>query len=122
MIGYVTLGTNDLPRASAFYDKLLAALGGKRVFENDRGIGWGSGRASPMLSVMKPFDGEPATVGNGTMIALSADSRARVDAVYKLALTLGALDEGAAGARGEKFYGGYFRDLDGNKLCVFCMG
>ncbi|HWS75046.1 MAG TPA: VOC family protein [Quisquiliibacterium sp.] len=121
MIGYTTLGTNDLARAAAFYDKIAAALGGKRVFENERGIGWSAGRA-PMLSVMRPYDGKPASVGNGTMVALVTDSREKVDAVYKLALELGGQDEGAAGPRGERFYGGYFRDLDGNKLVVFCMG
>jgi len=121
MIGYVTLGTNDLARASAYYDALLASIGGKRVFQNERGIGWGAGRG-PMLSVMKPFDGKPATVGNGVMISLSVDSKEKVDAVYKLALELGGTDEGPAGPRGPTFYGGYFRDLDGNKLCVYHMG
>jgi predicted lactoylglutathione lyase len=89
MIGYVTLGTNDLPRAAAFYDALLAEIG---------------------------------TVGNGVMVALGVDSRATVDRVYKKALELGGTDEGPAGPRGDDFYAGYFRDLDGNKLSVFCMG
>lgn len=123
MIGYVTLGTNDLPRAAAFYDKLLASLGAKRAWENDRGIGWATGRNSPSLAVMKPFDGKAATCGNGTMVSLLADSREKVDEVYKLALELGGTDEGPAGPRGTSgFYGGYFRDLDGNKLCVFRFG
>jgi len=119
MIGYATLGTNDLERAAGFYDKIAEALGGKRVFKNDRGIGWSAGRG-PMLMVMKPFDGKAASVGNGTMIALSAESREKVDEVYKLALSLGGKDEGPVGARSERFYGGYFRDLDGNKLVVYC--
>ena len=123
MIGYVTLGTNDLPRAAAFYDKLLASLGAKRAWENDRGIGWAAGKGSPSLAVMKPFDGKAATAGNGTMVSLLADSREKVDAVYKLALELGGKDEGPAGPRGTSgFYGSYFRDLDGNKLCVFRFG
>ena len=122
MIGYATLGTNDLERAGAFYDRIAEALGGKRVFRNDRGIGWSSGKGVPMLMVMKPFDGQPATAGNGTMIAIPAGNRETVDAVYKLAIELGAQDEGAAGPRGERFYGGYFRDPDGNKLAVYCMG
>lgn len=121
MIGYVTLGTNDLARATAFYDKLAAALGAKRVFETERGIGWGAG-CGPMLSVMRPYDGKSASIGNGVMVALSADSREQVDAAYKLALELGGQDEGPAGPRGGRFYGGYFRDLDGNKLVVYCMG
>jgi len=122
MIGYVTLGTNDLPRAVAFYDTLLASLGAKRAWESDRGVGWAAGRGSPSLAVMKPFDGKAATAGNGTMVSLLAESREKVDEVYKLARELGAADEGAPGSRSPKFYGAYFRDLDGNKLCVFRMG
>ena len=121
MIGYATLGTNDLDRAGGFYDKIAEALGGKRVFKNDRGIGWSVNRG-PMLMLMKPFDGQAASVGNGVMIALVADSREKVDAVHKLALELGAKDEGAVGLRGEHFYSGYFRDPDGNKLVVYKMG
>jgi catechol 2,3-dioxygenase-like lactoylglutathione lyase family enzyme len=122
MIGYVTLGTNDLPRATAFYDKLLGALGAKRVYENERGIAWGTSMQAPSLGVMKPFDGQPATRGNGTMVALVVDSPAKVDALYKLAMELGGTDEGGPGPRGDGFYAAYFRDLDGNKLNVFCMG
>jgi catechol 2,3-dioxygenase-like lactoylglutathione lyase family enzyme len=122
MIGYVTLGTNDLPRAALFYDKLLASLGAKRAWENDRGIGWAAGRGSPSVAVMKPFDGQPASAGNGTMVALVTDSREKVDEVHKLALELGGADEGAPGMRTPTFYGAYFRDLDGNKLCVFRFG
>ena len=122
MIGYVTLGTNDLPRAAAFYDTLLAELGAKRTWESERGIGWGTAMDKPSLAVMKPFDGKPATVGNGVMVALAVDSREKVDRLYRKALELGASDEGAAGPRGDGFYAGYFRDLDGNKLDVFCMG
>ncbi|MCX7139514.1 MAG: VOC family protein [Proteobacteria bacterium] len=122
MIGYVTLGTNDLPRAAAFYDALLAEVGAKRVWEFDRGIAWGVAQDKPSLGVMKPFDGKAATVGNGVMVALVVDSRDKVDRVYKKAIELGAKDEGPAGPRGEGFYAGYFRDPDGNKLDVFCAG
>jgi predicted lactoylglutathione lyase len=122
MIGYVTLGTNDLPRAVAFYDALLAELGAKRIMELDRGIVWGSSMDKPGFSVLKPFDGKPATVGNGVMVALVVDSKEKVDRIYRKALELGGKDEGPAGARGDGFYAGYFRDLDGNKLNVFCMG
>ena len=122
MIGYVTLGTNDLPRATAFYDRLLAALGAKRVFESDRGIGWGTSMNSPSLAVTRPFDGQTATRGNGTMVALLVDSKEKVAAIHKLALELGASDEGAPGPRGETFYAAYFRDLDGNKLSCFFAG
>ena len=122
MIGYVTLGTNDLPRAIAFYDRLLGELGAKRVFENDRGIAWGTSMTSPSLGVTKPFDGQKATRGNGTMVALTAESKDKVAAIHKLALELGASDEGKPGPRGEAFYAAYFRDLDGNKLSCFFAG
>jgi predicted lactoylglutathione lyase len=122
MIGYVTLGTNDLARAAAFYDALLAELGGKRFMEFDRGIAWSAGENSPGIGLMKPFDGNPATVGNGVMVALAVDNTDAVNRVYQRALELGGTDEGAPGARMEGFYAGYFRDLDGNKLNVFCMG
>nr|WP_295077274.1 VOC family protein [uncultured Roseateles sp.] len=122
MIGYTTLGTNDLPRASAFYDELFGVLGIKRIMEFGRGYAWGTGMDKPAFGLMTPYNNEPATVGNGVMIALAVDSRAKVDAVHAKALALGGKDEGAVGPRGEGFYAGYFRDLDGNKLNVFCMG
>ena len=122
MIGYVTLGTNDLPRAAAFYDALLGELGAKRLFDSERGIGWGVSMDTPSLAVMKPFDGKPATVGNGVMAAIVVDSRDKVARLHGKALALGGKDEGAVGPRGDGFYCGYFRDLDGNKLNVFCMG
>ncbi|HEX4859166.1 MAG TPA: VOC family protein [Usitatibacteraceae bacterium] len=122
MIGYTTIGTNNFERAVKFYDELLAMVGAKRFMEFDRGIAWAVSPTTPGFSVVKPFDGKPATVGNGVMIALVVDSKEKVDAIYKKALELGATDEGPAGPRGEGFYAGYFRDLDGNKLNVFCMG
>lgn len=121
MIGYTCVGTNDLPRATAFYDDLLAVMQARRSFESDRGIGWGTAPDQPMFSVMKPFDGQPASVGNGTMIALVADDAAQVDALHAKALALGGRDEGAPGLRGGNFYAAYFRDLDGNKLAAFCL-
>lgn len=120
MIGYATLGTNDLPRAAAFYDTLLAEFGAKRLWESARGIGWGVAFDKPNLALMKPFDGNPATVGNGVVIGLVVDARDKVHHVHEKALQLGGQNEGAVGPRGEGFYGGYFRDLDGNKLVVFC--
>ena len=122
MIGYVTLGTNDLPRAAAFYDALLAEIGARRLWESDRGIAWGVAQDKPSLGILKPYDGQPATVGNGVMVALIVDSKEKVDRVHKKALELGGKDEGAVGPRGDGFYTGYFRDLDGNKLSVFHMG
>lgn len=123
MIGYATLGSNDLPRGAAFYDALLAELGAKRTMEfGDRGVAWGRSMAEPMLCLMKPFDGRPASVGNGTMVALQADSRETVQRLYRKALELGGADEGAPGPRSETFYAAYFRDLDGNKLAAFFIG
>ena len=122
MIGYVTLGTNDLPRAGAFYDALLADFGVKRLWDYEGGIGWGVSPDQPSLALMKPFDGNAATVGNGVMVGLTAKSSAQVDALYAKAIALGAKDEGPAGPRGKSFYAGYFRDPDGNKLCFFCAG
>ncbi len=121
MIGYVTVGTNDLPRAAAFYDAVLAELGAKRLLELPRGLMWGVSWDKPSLGVLTPFDGKPATVGNGVMVALVVDSPERVNAVHAKALALGGTDEGAPGARSEAFYAGYFRDLDGNKLNAFCL-
>jgi predicted lactoylglutathione lyase len=122
MIGYVTLGTQDLARAAAFYDALLATIGASRYMESDRFVAWAVSPTMPSLGVALPFDGKAATVGNGTMVALVVDSRAKVDALHKRALELGGTDEGPAGPRGDGFYAGYFRDLDGNKLNAFCMG
>jgi predicted lactoylglutathione lyase len=122
MIGYVTLGTNDIARAARFYDALLGSLGAKRMMESDTFIAWSAPAGGPAVSVIKPFDLKPATVGNGVMVALAMDSRAKVDALHKKALELGAKDEGAPGLRGDNFYAGYFRDLDGNNLTAFFMG
>jgi catechol 2,3-dioxygenase-like lactoylglutathione lyase family enzyme len=121
MIGYATLGTNDLPRATAFYDALFAEIGAKRLWESDQGVSWGLAWDKLSLGVMKPYDKQAATVGNGVMVALVVDTKEKVDQVYKKAMELGAKDEGPAGPRGAQFYAGYFRDLDGNKLNVFCM-
>jgi catechol 2,3-dioxygenase-like lactoylglutathione lyase family enzyme len=121
MIGYTCVGTNDLDKAVYFYSELLGLLNAKPFFKTDRGVGWGVAPNQPMFSVLKPFDGQAATAGNGSMVALSAASPEQVQALHAKALALGGSDEGAPGPRGEKFYGAYFRDLDGNKLAAFCM-
>lgn len=123
MIGYVTLGTNDLATAAAFYDALMAELGARRIMEESQFVAWARDMDSPGLSVTRPFNGERATVGNGTMVALQLDNQQQVDRVHAKALELGGKDEGAVGFREEMpgFYAGYFRDLDGNKLNVFCF-
>ena len=125
MIGYTTFGTNDLARAGKFYDALLAELGAKRTMEMPNFIAWGTAPDKPMVSVIKPFDGKPATVGNGVMVGIAVDSRDKVERLHRKALELGGTDEGPVGLRaegGDGFYAGYFRDLDGNKLDVFCYG
>lgn len=122
MIGYVTLGTNDIKRAATFYDALLGELGAKRVMDYETFILWGINPGRPMVGLAKPYDGKTATVGNGVMVALAVDSNEKVDALYKKAIELGAKDEGPAGPRGGGFYAGYFRDLEGNKLNFFHMG
>ena len=120
MIGYITLGTNDLERAVAFYDSLFALLGAGRFME-DPGhfVAWAVAPDKPAISVTTPWDGKPATHGNGTMVALVVDSQEKVNEVYARAIELGAQDEGPPGPRMDGFYAGYFRDLDGNKLNVF---
>jgi len=121
MIGYVTLGTNRYEDAAKFYDALFGVIGASRVLESDTFIAWGTSMQAPAVSIAKPFDGQPATVGNGVMVALVVDSPEKVSEVHAKALELGGADEGAPGLRGEQFYAGYFRDLDGNKLNAFCM-
>ena len=122
MIGYVTLGTNDLERAAGFYDELLALIGAGRFMVEDTFIAWAVSPDVPAISVARPFDGNAATVGNGTMVALAMKTTDQVDALYAKAIELGGTDEGAPGPRGDSgFYAAYFRDLDGNKLNAFCM-
>lgn len=121
MIGYVTLGSNDIGRAAAFYDQLLKLLGAGRFMESERFVAWAVAPDQPSLGVITPYDGKPATVGNGVMVSLAVDSNAKVDEVYRKAIELGAKDEGAPGPRGiDGFYAAYFRDLDGHKLNCFC--
>ena len=122
MNGYTTLGTNDLEQASKFYDELLSEMNGSRVIENERMVMWSTGADKPTVAVLKPFNGEPATAGNGSMLGISCESHSVVDKVHAKALSLGAGDEGAPGNRTEAFYGGYIRDLDGNKIVFFKMG
>jgi predicted lactoylglutathione lyase len=127
MIGYVTVGSNDLVKSRAFYDALMPAIGAGRIMEfGDNFTMYGTGMNRPGLAVCKPYNGDSASIGNGCMTAIACDSRAKVDALYAKALELGATDEGPPGVRGEEgdqaFYGAYFRDLDGNKLAAFCIG
>ncbi len=120
MIGYITLGTNDIQKAAAFYDALLGEIGAERFFDFDDFVAWGQGPEMPCLAIAPPQDGNPATPGNGTMTALKVDTPEMVDIVFRNAIELGAEDEGQPSQEDESFYGGYFRDLDGNLLAIFC--
>jgi predicted lactoylglutathione lyase len=122
MIGFVTVGTNDLARATAFYDKLFSDVCcGQRAFTTPRMVIWGFGPVGSGFGVSVPFDGQPASIGNGVMVSIAASSKAEVDKFHANAIALGARDEGTPGPREGNFYAGFFRDLDGNKLCVYFM-
>jgi catechol 2,3-dioxygenase-like lactoylglutathione lyase family enzyme len=121
VIGYVTIGTKNMEKACAFYDQLLALVGAKQLFGMDRIKFYGTAMGSPMLAVCTPYDGGAQQPGNGNMVAIPGGSREGVDKLYAKAMELGASDEGPPGERMPVFYGGYVRDLDGNKLCFFDM-
>ena len=127
MIGYVTLGTNDLQKNAPFYDAIAKEMGVGRMMDFDSFIAWGQWDGGAGVALTKPFDGNTASVGNGTMVALEAKDREQVQRLYDIALASGGSDEGAPGPRGEPdeqgntFYAAYFRDRDGNKLNAFCM-
>jgi catechol 2,3-dioxygenase-like lactoylglutathione lyase family enzyme len=127
MIGYVTLGVNNLDAARDFYSELLAEMGAKELMRMDSGFTmYGTDWEHPAVCVTKPYNGEAASPGNGGMVALRVLERSQVDALHATALALGGSTEGVPGLRGDEgpqaFYGAYFRDLEGNKLCAFCMG
>lgn len=121
MIGYVTLGTNDLARGAAFYDAIASELGTARMMEWDGAIAWGTPGGGAGVALMRPFDGNAASVGNGVMVAFEAKDEAQVDRLHAIALEHGGTCEGTPGPRGDSFYAAYFRDPDGNKLNAFIM-
>ena len=122
MLGYATIGVNDMERATAFYDDLLGELGASRLFGMDRIQFYGTGPGAAMLAICIPYNEAAQQPGNGNMIAIPGGGREGVDKLYAKALALGATDEGEPGERLPTFYGAYVRDLDGNKLCFFEMG
>lgn len=122
MIGYTTVGANQFSSTAEFYDALFASMGISRLMEMETFILWGSSMQDAGFALAKPYDGNAASVGNGVMIALRAESQAQVDAIYAKAMALGASDEGEPGPRGDGFYAGYFRDPEGNKLNAFFVG
>ena len=121
MIGYVTLGTNDLERAAVFYDAIAAEMGTARMMEWPGAIAWGTPGGGAGIGLTKPFNGEAASVGNGVMAALEASSRDQIHRLHEIALAHGGTCEGPPGPRGDGFYAAYFRDPDGNKLNAFMM-
>lgn len=121
MIAYVTIGTNDLDRARTFYDQVFGVMEANALMTDEKRVGYGLNFTEPMIVVGTPFDGETATVGNGSMVALACREPEQVDKVHAAALKAGGTDEGAPGPRGPQFYCGYFRDPDGNKLNAFCL-
>lgn len=118
MIGYTTIGTNDLKKATEYYDALFTHFNAVKAVKMERFIGWSLGDGGALFGVIIPYDKKESTPGNGNMIALSVKSQDDVDKLYKKALELGGTDEGAPGLRGENAYFAYFRDLDGNKICI----
>ncbi len=122
MLGYVTVGTNDLEKSAKFYDAIAKEMGVGRMMENDEFIAWGDHGGGAGIAAMKPHDGNAPSVGNGVMLALEAKDQEQVKRLYDIALANGGSDEGPVGPRGEGFYAGYFRDPDGNKLNAFYMG
>lgn len=123
MIGYVTFGTSDLARAAKFYDAIAKEMGTGRMMDFDTFIAWGTPGGAAGVAATLPFDGNPSSVGNGTMVALQAKDKDQVHRLHEIALANGGTDEGAPGPRGDGgFYAAYFRDPDGNKLNAFIMG
>ncbi len=122
MIGYITLGTNDIDKAATFYDTLFSTIAIGRIMEGDHFIAWAKSPDTPAFSVITPYDENTATSGNGTMISLAMETPDQVTAFHAKALSLGGTDEGAPGVRdGGSLYIAYFRDLDNNKLAVYTM-
>lgn len=118
---YATVGTNRLEAAKAFYDDLLGGIGLTVFGDHPRGGRMYLKDGTLNFAVLQPFDGAPATAGNGTMISFSFDTRAEVDAFHARILALGGTDEGEPRVRGPNWYFAYGRDLDGNKLCAFTV-
>ena len=121
MVPYVTVGTNDKERAVAFNAELLGELGAKQLLNNERLVFFGVDMATLTIAVGTPYNGEAATNGNGTVLAIPVGSSEDVDKMYAKALELGATDEGAPGERAPGFYGGYIRDFDRNNT-IYHLG
>ena len=119
MLAYATIGAADLEKAKTFYLTVLQDIGAKVMMDVGRLAAIGTDQGGAMLAVCTPFDEGAANPGNGNMVAIAPGSKELVDKLYAKALELGATDDGEPGQRMEGFYGAYFRDPDGNKIC-FC--
>lgn len=125
MLAYTSVGTNNMEAARKFYGELFAEMGVQELFQRPDGgfVSYGAAPGQPMFGIAKPYNGEAATAGNGTMIAIAAKDPAQVKALYDKAIALGATCDGPAGPRLDgAFTCAYVHDLDGNKLNFFCMG
>jgi len=122
MIAYTTIGVADINRAKAFYQDLLKDMGGQIVMDIGRLVAFGTPAGGAMLAICTPYDGGAPSPGNGNMVSIAAGSKELVDKLHARALALGGSDEGAPGQRMDGFYGSYFRDPDGNKICFCHLG
>jgi hypothetical protein len=120
VINYLIVGTNKFDQALAFYQTLMSDMGATQVYASERSAGWGWGVGTPMFIVNTPFDQQPATIGNGSMIAFDLATPELVDSLHAKVLALGGSSEGDPGPRGDQLYCGYWRDLDGNKFNFIC--
>lgn len=123
MFSHITIGSNDIAKAKAFYDGVTKPLGLSRHADYSDGVGYGRDGGRPQLWIVRPLDKKAATAGNGLTVGLEADNRPAVDAAYAAAIKAGGKDEGAPGVRKHyhpNYYGAYVRDLDGNKVCIVC--
>lgn len=121
-LGYCTVGSNSLEKAKMFYDALLGVAGMTGLFEHPSGGRVYGKDGNACFVVLGPYNGKPASVGNGGMVAFRCDTPEEVNAIHTKALMLGGTDEGAPGDRRPNMHFSYFRDLDGNKLCAYCIG
>ncbi|MFL2481271.1 MAG: VOC family protein [Gammaproteobacteria bacterium] len=122
LVGYVSVGTNDLERAKGFYNELFEDLNVSGFSPGPRGYFYQIEGGQSAFAVIKPENGNDATVGNGVMVSFPMDSKEQVDSMHAKAMSIGGSDEGAPGQRMDTFYGAYARDLDGNKLCFYHLG
>ena len=123
MFSHVTVGTNDIAKAKAFYDGVGKALGLVLHMEVPGGLGYGKPGSRPQLWIVQPLDRQAATAGNGVTLGLDADTRSAVDAAYAAGMAAGGTDEGKPGLRlhyHPNYYGAYVRDPGGNKVCIVC--